>query len=106
MLTCIKHKKTKQNKSEQVERYINVLITCKCNYIFKIVVNLTRSICTTDYRFESCYSLDDKRSVMERLDNPVSEVELKEQELLKNVQSKWKYQSMTTMIHMSEHFKQ
>lgn len=85
MLTCIKHKKNKQNKSEQVERY-NVLI--KCNYIFKIVVNLTRSICTTDYRFESCYSLDDKRSVMERLDNPVSEVELKEQELLKNVQSK------------------
>lgn len=49
-----------------------------------------RSLCTTDYRLESCYSLDDKRSVMERLDNPLSEAELKEQELLENVQSKWK----------------
>jgi len=66
-------KKIKQNKSEQVERYLLTV----------------RSLCTTDYRFESCYSLDDKRSVMERLDNPLSEAELKEQELLENVQSKW-----------------
>lgn len=43
---------------------------------------------------------------MERLDNPLSEAELKEQELLENVQSKWKNQSQTMVIHMLEYFKQ
>jgi len=41
---------------------------------------------------------------METLDNPLSEAELQEQQLLENVQSRYKNQSMTEMIHMSEHF--
>ena len=41
---------------------------------------------------------------METLDNPLSEAELQEQQLLENVQSRCKNQPMTEMIHMSEHF--
>ena len=43
---------------------------------------------------------------MERLDNPLSELELQEQELLENVQSRCKNQSLTEMMHVSEYFKQ
>lgn len=38
---------------------------------------------------------------MERLDNPLSEAELQEQELLENVQSRCKNQSLTEMMQMS-----
>jgi len=59
--------------------------------------------------FESCYSLDDKRSVMERLDNPLSEAELKEQELLENVQNLVKKQlqkrAVKTMMGLGQHFR-
>ena len=40
------------------------------------------------YSFESCHSQNDKRSIMERLDNPLSKAELQAQELLENVQGR------------------
>ena len=67
-----------------------------------LLINQTRSKCTTNCRFESCHCPDDKRLVMERLDNPFSEAELQEQELLENVQSRCKNQSLIEMMHVSE----
>ena len=61
----------------------------------KKLFDQTISKCTTDCRFESCHCPDDKRLVMERLDNPLSEAELQEQELLENVQSRCKSQPLT-----------
>ena len=45
--------------------------------------------CLLYFRFESCQTLGDKRSVMARLDQPLSEAELQEQEVLENIQSKY-----------------
>lgn len=59
--------------------------------------------------FESCQTLDDKRSIMERLDNPLSDAELQEQEVLDNVQSMVKRQlqkrAVKTMMGLGQHFR-
>ncbi|RMX56794.1 hypothetical protein pdam_00009950 [Pocillopora damicornis] len=59
--------------------------------------------------YESCHSIDEKRSIMERLDNPLSKAEIQEQELVKNIQSMVKKQLQTravkTMMGLGQHFR-
>ncbi|CAH3189991.1 unnamed protein product [Porites evermanni] len=59
--------------------------------------------------FESCQTLDEKRSIMERLDNPLSDAELQEQEVLDNVQSMVKRQlqkrAVRTLMGLGQHFR-
>lgn len=59
--------------------------------------------------FESCQTLGDKRSVMARLDQPLSEAELQEQEVLENIQSMVKKQlqkrAVKTMMGLGQHFR-
>lgn len=59
--------------------------------------------------FESCQSLVDKRSVMAKMDNPLSEAELKQQEVLETVQSMVRKQlqkrAVKTMMGLGQHFR-